>query len=200
MNRYAVAAAVFAALALAATITVALVLAAYARHTGPREESRGQLIPPLTITWEAADPTGGLEANLATTVPPATTSTAPRPTSTTVRASRGGAPRTTTTMPAASPPVEEPETPDPGAVYLGRFRVTCYQLTANNTATGTRPGPGTIAVDPAVIRLGTRLRLAGIGEGTARDTGSAIKGNKLDWWRASCAGWANPTVDVWRLP
>lgn len=170
--------------------------------SAPREEPRAptasSLIPPVSI--DAPRPTIPATTTTASTtiMPPASTE-APRPTSTTARASRSGVRTTTTTSPAPTTP--PPTAPDAGeAVHLGRFRVTCYQLTANNTATGTRPGPGTIAVDPAVIRLGTHLRLDGIGDGTARDTGGAIKGYKLDWWRSSCAGWANPTVDVWRLP
>lgn len=38
----------------------------------------------------------------------------------------------------------------------------------------------TIATDPTVIPLGTRIYLDGIGTFVAEDTGSAIKGNKID--------------------
>lgn len=54
------------------------------------------------------------------------------------------------------------------------------------TASGTRVGPGTIAVDPRLIPLGTRLYVEleeGIpdyGFSVAADTGSAIKGNIID--------------------
>ncbi len=48
------------------------------------------------------------------------------------------------------------------------------------TATGTRAGYGTIAVDPSVIPLGTQLYIPGYGYGIAADTGGAIKGNKID--------------------
>ena len=37
-------------------------------------------------------------------------------------------------------------------------------------------GPGVVAVDPAVIPLGTRLTIPGYGEGVAADTGSAVSG------------------------
>lgn len=48
------------------------------------------------------------------------------------------------------------------------------------TASGTRAGVGTIAVDPKVIPLGTKVYIPGYGVGTALDTGGAIKGNKID--------------------
>lgn len=91
-----------------------------------------------------------------------------------------------------------------GREHLGRFRVTCYGPPAfpagARTATGDPVGAGSIAVDPRVIPLGTRLELDGLGAGRANDTGGAVKGHHVDLWRPSCRGWANPTVDVWRLP
>ncbi len=54
------------------------------------------------------------------------------------------------------------------------------------TASGTKAQPGTVAVDPRVIPLGTKLYVASIdgspdyGFATAEDTGGAIKGNKID--------------------
>lgn len=48
------------------------------------------------------------------------------------------------------------------------------------TASGTKAGIGTIAVDPRVIPMGTKLYIPGYGVGTALDTGGAIKGNKID--------------------
>ena len=48
------------------------------------------------------------------------------------------------------------------------------------TATGTRAGYGTVAVDPRVIPLGTRLYIPGYGTALAADTGGAIKGNIID--------------------
>ncbi len=48
------------------------------------------------------------------------------------------------------------------------------------TCTGHRVRRGVVAVDPNVIKLGTRLYVQGYGYAQALDVGSAIKGNKID--------------------
>lgn len=48
------------------------------------------------------------------------------------------------------------------------------------TATGTSVEKGTVAVDPSVIPLGTRLYVPGYGYAVAEDTGGAIVGNIID--------------------
>jgi 3D (Asp-Asp-Asp) domain-containing protein len=48
------------------------------------------------------------------------------------------------------------------------------------TATGTTVQKGTVAVDPSVIPLGTRMYIPGYGYGVAADTGGAIIGNIID--------------------
>ncbi len=48
------------------------------------------------------------------------------------------------------------------------------------TRSGTVAKVGTVAVDPSVIKLGTKLYVEGYGEATAEDTGSAIKGHIID--------------------
>jgi 3D (Asp-Asp-Asp) domain-containing protein len=62
---------------------------------------------------------------------------------------------------------------------------------SGTTATGMKTGYGVVAVDPKVIPLGSRLYIPGYGEAVAGDTGSSIKGNKIDlgfddvkngWW------------------
>ena len=49
-----------------------------------------------------------------------------------------------------------------------------------STASGMRATKGVVAVDPRVIPLGTRLNVQGYGNCIAGDTGSAIKGNRID--------------------
>lgn len=81
---------------------------------------------------------------------------------------------------------------------LGTFSVTCYSL-RGTTASGAPAGPGSIAVDPAVIPLGTELEVDGYGRGVAADTGGAIRGRRLDVWKSStseCLKWGRRSVSV----
>lgn len=48
------------------------------------------------------------------------------------------------------------------------------------TASGVRARRGVVAVDPAVIPIGTRLYIKGYGNAVAADTGGSIKGNRID--------------------
>ena len=48
------------------------------------------------------------------------------------------------------------------------------------TASGTKAGYGTVAVDPRVIPLGSKVYIPGYGTAVATDTGGAIKGNHID--------------------
>jgi 3D (Asp-Asp-Asp) domain-containing protein/peptidoglycan hydrolase CwlO-like protein len=68
-----------------------------------------------------------------------------------------------------------------------------------NTATGVPTSPGVVAVDPAVIPLGTRMFVPGYGAGVAADTGSAVLGRTIDVWFKSCAeamAWGRKTVTI----
>ncbi len=79
---------------------------------------------------------------------------------------------------------------------------TAYTHTGHNTATGTRPAYGTIAVDPRVIPLGTRMYIPGYGYGVARDTGGAIKGNRIDVFfetRSEAIRWGRRSVTIYIL-
>ncbi len=90
---------------------------------------------------------------------------------------------------------------DAGQIPQGRkLRVgsTAYCL-RGYTASGTYVGPGTIAVDPRVIPLGTRVYVPGYGYAVARDTGGAIIGNKIDVWLPSlgqCYQWGYRHVTI----
>ena len=71
---------------------------------------------------------------------------------------------------------------------MGNFKLTFYCACrscsggyGNGTATGTTCTEGrTIAVDPRVIPLGSKVYIEGFGDFIAEDTGGAIKGNKID--------------------
>jgi 3D (Asp-Asp-Asp) domain-containing protein len=67
------------------------------------------------------------------------------------------------------------------------------------TATGLPVAGGVVAVDPAVIPLGTRLTIPGYGEGVAADTGPAVQGSTIDLWFPSTAQalqWGRRVVTV----
>ncbi len=51
----------------------------------------------------------------------------------------------------------------------------CTDGDPTNTATGTYPEHGTIAVDPEVIPYGTEMYIPGYGKGTAEDTGATMR-------------------------
>jgi 3D (Asp-Asp-Asp) domain-containing protein/uncharacterized protein YabE (DUF348 family) len=51
---------------------------------------------------------------------------------------------------------------------------------SGTTATGRAAGHGIVAVDPAVIPLGTHLFIPGYGRAVAGDTGGAIRGRRID--------------------
>lgn len=73
------------------------------------------------------------------------------------------------------------------------------------TAMGLKPvrnpnGISTIAVDPSVIPLGSKVYIPGYGYAIASDTGGAIKGNKIDLYMNSeqaCNAWGRRPVTVY---
>lgn len=77
-------------------------------------------------------------------------------------------------------PADLPEPP------IGRFKLTAYsgpQLGQAQpiTATGTTARAGrTVAVDPKVIPLGSRIYIEGLGERVAEDVGGGVKGHHID--------------------
>lgn len=86
-------------------------------------------------------------------------------------------------------PETEPEVIENTPISLGEFRLTAYcpcEICCGKwaqyglTASGTVPEEGrTIAVDKRIIELGETVWIDGV-EYTAEDTGSAIKGNRID--------------------
>lgn len=69
---------------------------------------------------------------------------------------------------------------DETKIKLGRFKLTFYG-DDTITASGKKPQINhTIAVDPRVIPLGSKIYIEGMGTYYAEDTGGAIKGNILD--------------------
>lgn len=103
--------------------------------------------------------------------------------------------------PAASAPVTTPATPTPAPSGGRSLTVvaTAYAL-PGSTATGLPVGPGIVAVDPTVIPFGTHMTIPGYGEGVAADTGSAIKGARIDVWvptEAQAQQWGVQTITIY---
>jgi 3D (Asp-Asp-Asp) domain-containing protein/peptidoglycan hydrolase CwlO-like protein len=100
--------------------------------------------------------------------------------------------------PPAPAPTPTPPAPPPAEGSKMTVSSTGYCL-KGTTATGVPVGPGVVAVDPAVIPLGTRMFVPGYGEGYAADTGSAVVGRVIDLWFSSCAqaiAWGRRTVTI----
>lgn len=75
------------------------------------------------------------------------------------------------------------------AVSRGSFTATAYCL-RGRTAMGHGVRRGIIAADPRVLKLGSSINLgAGAYSGSylVSDTGSRVKGRKIDIWMPSCA-------------
>lgn len=91
-----------------------------------------------------------------------------------------------------------PPAPPPSGKRQLTVSATCYDL-PGRTATGMPVGRGVVAVDPAVIPLGSRLYIPGYGNGVAADVGGGIKGNIIDLWYPTykeCAAWGRRTVTI----
>ena len=86
-----------------------------------------------------------------------------------------------------------------GGERILTMEATAYTWTGQQTASGTWPAVGTVAVDPQVIPLGTRLWIEGYGEAVAEDTGGLVKGNIIDIYLPTedqCWQWGRRQVEV----
>ena len=86
-----------------------------------------------------------------------------------------------------------------GADRILVMECTAYTWTGQRTKSGTWPAVGTVAVDPKVIPLGTRLWIEGYGEAVALDTGGDIQGQIIDLYMDSyqeCIEWGRRQVEV----
>lgn len=92
----------------------------------------------------------------------------------------------------------EPVATDPAGERTLVVDAVAYHL-PGRTASGLPVGVGVIAVDPAVIPLGTRVFVPGYGPAVAADVGSAIRGNIIDLWMPStrdALAWGRRTVTI----
>jgi cystine transport system substrate-binding protein len=109
--------------------------------------------------------------------------------------SSGGAAPTPTPV-SAPVPTGPTGPPAPGTRMTVSSTGYCLR---GRTSTGIPTGWGVVAVDPAVIPLGTRMTIPGYGEGVAADTGSAVRGAMIDVWFPSCSqalAWGRKTITI----
>lgn len=86
--------------------------------------------------------------------------------------------------------------------YKLNVLATAYCL-KGYTWSGKYVHPGSVSVDPRIIKMGSYMYVPGYGRGHAEDTGGAIKGRHIDVWFSSCSAakqWGRkyPTITVYR--
>lgn len=93
-----------------------------------------------------------------------------------------------------------------GIVYKASFNMSATAYTGGTvTALGLKPvrneaSLSTIAVDPSIIPLGTKVYIPGYGNAICSDTGGAIKGNIIDLYMNTeddCFSWGRRNVIVY---
>lgn len=75
----------------------------------------------------------------------------------------------------------------------------CSGITKTGLNLKKNPGLKVIAVDPKVIKLGTKVHVEGYGYAVAGDIGSAIKGNKIDVFipsKSKALKWGRKNVKI----
>lgn len=83
-----------------------------------------------------------------------------------------------------------------------KMTASAYTHTGKRTRTGSNPKVGTVAVDPSVIKLGSKIYVDGYGFGIAEDTGGSIKGNRIDVFletEAAARRWGMKSVKVYLI-
>lgn len=100
------------------------------------------------------------------------------------------------------------ESQNTNSTYKAIYTMEATAYTSDNiTATGTTPvrnpnGISTIAVDPSIIPLGSKVYIPGYGEAIAADTGGVIKGHRIDLFLNSedeCINWGRQNVTLYVL-
>ena len=100
------------------------------------------------------------------------------------------------------------ETQESSNSYKATYTMEATAYTGDTTtATGVTPvrnsnGLSTIAVDPSIIPLGSKVYIPGYGEAIAADTGGAIKGHRIDLFLNSeneCNEWGRQNVTLYVL-
>jgi 3D (Asp-Asp-Asp) domain-containing protein len=75
--------------------------------------------------------------------------------------------------------------------FVMTMQATAFTHARQATAAGTEAHPGIVAADPAVLPIGTRIRVTGTdawdGDYLVTDTGPAVKGRHIDLYVASKA-------------
>lgn len=112
--------------------------------------------------------------------------------------------------PATAPHQMEPMAEAvPQMAYAGEYTIVAYCVEQHphicggnpTTKSGEPVSPGvTVAADPAVLPLGSRIYIEGIGERVVQDTGGAIRGQKIDLAVEShqeAVGWGVQSREVW---